>query len=379
MKRQIALCLALAMAAASTPVDAQLRGILKKKAGEVIGGTKPESPPPATPAPTPTTTPATTAGTAVPEAPAPARSADRAATPSAAKTAVSPLDVSELPVRASAVEVLRGRMRLRPNGDWEQLPAIHPAAAAAAYALGDAAQVALVETVGAALKTLVMSPAFLAEHDKQMKSEYQATDHGLKGIVGMEDAMRKNDLKAVEAIQARMVAAMLVEQAEKMDPAQLKMVFDQQLADWKKSAADPKRGGQAKLKKLLAAAQPLEALAPTDEKFKRGYAVVMSIDQDGPDNADTLYAMHKRATDENEQVAWDEHNLKGQLKRQLTTFVAVASKVNFNAPTVEKNKRTLFVNPADEKQGALWKACFRAGEAPTTAALKLARAWLAEL
>ena len=105
----------------------------------------------------------------------------------------------------------------------------------------------------------------------------------------------------------------------------------------------------------------------------------MSIDQDGPDNADTLYAMAKRATEEKEQLAWDEHNLNGQLKRQLTTFVAVASKVNFNAPTVEKNKKTLFVNPADEKQGALWKACFRAGEAPTAAALKLARAWLAEL
>jgi len=260
-----------------------------------------------------------------------------------------------------------------------QLPGIHPSAVAAAYALGDAAQVALVETVGAALKTLVMSPAFIAEHDKQMKSEYQAVDHGLKGIITLEDAMKKNDLKAVEAIQARMVASILVEQAQKTAPAQLKMAFDLQLADWKKNAADPKRGGQAKLKKLLAAAQPLEALAPTDEKFKRGYAVVMSIDQGGPDNADTLYALHKQATDEKEQLAWDEHNLNGQLKRQLTTFVAVASKVNFNAPTVEKNKKTLFVNPADEKQGALWKACFRAGEAPTAAALKLARAWLAEL
>ena len=205
---------------------------------------------------------------------------------------MSPLEVSELPVRYSAEQVLRGRIDLRPNGDWTELPRIHPAAVAAAYALGDAAQVALVDTVGAALKTLVMSPAFLAEHDKHMKSEYQAADHGLKGIVGLEDALKKNDLKALEAIQARMVAQMLRGAASQtMDPAQLKREFDRQLVEWKKNAADPKRGGQAKLKKLLASAQPLEGLAPTDEKFKRGYAVVMSIDQDGPDNADTLYAM----------------------------------------------------------------------------------------
>jgi len=115
MKRQIALCLALAMIAASAPVDAQLPGILKKKAGEVIGGKKPDAPPPAapTPAPAPTPTPAPTAGTAAPEAaaPTPARTA-------AEKTAVSPLEVSELPVRDSAVQVLRGRVRVRPTGDW---------------------------------------------------------------------------------------------------------------------------------------------------------------------------------------------------------------------------------------------------------------------
>lgn len=375
MKRQIALYLALAMVAASTPVDAQLRGILKKKAGEVIGGKKPEAPPPAAPAPTPT------AVAAAPDAPAPAptRSAEGAAAPSAAKTAGSPLEVSELPVRSSAVAVLRGRIDLRPNGDWAQLPAIHPAAVAAAYALGNAAQVALVETVGAAVKTLVMSPAFLAEHDAQIKSEYKAVDHGLKGVVGMEAAMKKNDFKAVEAIQARMVAALLVDRVQFMSAEQLKMESGMQLAEWKKNGVDPKRSDHAKLQKMLATMQPLEALSPTDEKFKRGYLVALSIDHDGSANADTIYAMAQRATQENEQAAYDEHNLKGQLKQQLTTFVTVASKVNFKASTVEKNKRTLFVNPADEQQGALWKACFRAGEGPTAAALKLARAWLAEL
>ena len=374
MKRQIVLILTLAALVASTSVEAQLRGILKKKAGEVITGKKPDAPPPAAPAPTPepSTTPATPATV-------PAKSGEPPAAPAAVKAARSPLEISELPVRDSAVQVLRGRIDLRPNGDWTQLPGIHPSAVAAAYALGDAAQVALVETVGAALKALVMSPAFAAEHDKQMKTEFGAADHGLKGVVGMEAAMKKNDFKAVEVIQARMVSKMLVDRVQTMPPAQLKTEFDMQLAEWKKNAADPKRSNRAREQKLVATAQPIEGLAPTDDKFKRGYVVLLSIDQDGPENADTIYAMHKRATEENEQAAWDEHNLKGQLKQQLTTFIAVASKVNFKAATVEKNKRTLFVNPADEKQGALWKACFRAGEAPTAAALKLARAWLAEL
>ncbi|MEP6783041.1 MAG: hypothetical protein ABI983_05180 [Acidobacteriota bacterium] len=71
--------------------------------------------------------------------------------------------------------------------------------------------------------------------------------------------------------------------------------------------------------------------------------------------------------------------MKGQLQQQQTNFVAIASTVKFNAPTAEKNKRTIFVNAADEKQGAIWKACFRASQPSTAAAVKLARAWLTEL
>lgn len=377
MTRHMGLGLALAMVliSASTPVDAQLRGLLKKKAGEVIGGKPAE--PPAAPAPAPAPAPGTAAPAAA--APAPSPGADRAAAPAAEKTPVSPLEVEALPVRQSANQVLRGGLNERPNGEWEQLPFIPPAAVAAAYALGESAQVALVDTVGAALKTLVMSATFQAEHDKYIKSEHQAVDHGLKGVVGLEEAMKKNDMKAFEAIQLREIVAMGVDRVRDVPPEQLKKEFTQELARWKTRAANPKARDQAKFQKLVERAEPLDALAPADEKFVRGYAVLKSIDNDGPDTEEAVFAIHQRVTQEKEQLAFDKHNLKGQLKRQLTTFVAVASKVNFSAPTVEKNGRTLFVNAADEKQGALWKACFRAGEAPTAAALKLARAWLTEL
>lgn len=382
MKRQMVLGLALAMALASS-VDAQIGGLIRKKAGEVVGGKKTAPAPTATPTPTPEPAP-TAPATAKPEgtAPAPA-AATPAATPAPAKStskaAVSPLETSELPVQGAAIQVVRGRLNPRSNGDWDQLPFIPPAAVAAAYALGDAAQVTLVETVGAALKTLVMSPAFIAEHDKYIKGEHQGVDHGLKNVFNLEDALKKNDLKAVEAYQARQMAAMAVDQVRAYPPDMLKSEFTQELAKWKANAANPKNSERAKYQKIVAVAQPIEALPGNDQKFVRGYAVMKSIDVGGPETEAALFALHERIGQEKEQAAYDSHNLKTQLKQQLTTFVAVASKVNFKAPTVEKNGKTIFVNAADERQGAMWKACFRAGEAPTAAALKFARAWLAEL
>lgn len=368
MKRQIALALALALVATAAPADAQLRGLIRKKAGEIVGGKKPE------PAPA---SPATADATPAPDVADPAPATPAAA--SGGRAAASPLETSELPVRQSSYQVLRGGINARDNGDWEQLPAIPPSAVAAAYGLGDAAKAALVDTVGAALKTLVMSPAFLDEHNEFIKREHQAADHGLKGVIGMEDALKKNDMKALQAIQAREVAAITVNQVRAMPAESRKAFFTQQLDDWKKYAANPQRSDRAKLQKMVGMAQAIESLPPNDEKFIRGFAVIMSIDSGGPDTEAALFALAERATKEKEQLAYDRFSLKSQLKQHLTTFVAIAPTVNFKAPTVERKGQTVFVNAADERQGALWKACFRAGEAPTAAALKLARAWLAEL
>ena len=374
MIRQLGLIVALALLTTSTVLDAQIGGLLKKKAGEVL--TKKPDPPPAT-APAPATKP----GAPAPATPAatPARTDAAPAAAAEKKAAVSPLDVSVLPLHQSAVAVLRGHDEPRANGDWNYLPSIPAAATAAAYALSESAQAAFVETVGAALKTLVMSAGFQAEHEASIKSEHQAVDHGLKGVIGFEEAMKKNDLKAIEAIQLRQVVAMGVEQVRIVPPEALKQSLTSEMADWNKRAADPKNSERAKYQKLVAKGKTLEPLPAKDEKFLMGYAVLKSIDNDGPDTEEAVLAIHRRVQDEKEQAAWDEHNLRGQLKRNLTAFVAVASKVNFKAPTVEKSGKTMFVNAADEKQGAMWKACFRAGEAPTAAALKLAKAWLLEL
>ena len=379
MRRHVGLILALAVLTASTALDAQVGGLLRKKAGEVLGK-KPEPAKPAPPAPAPGPATETAPATPAPAAsPTPAASGNREAAPAAPKKAVDPLDISALPLRQSADQVLRERVIPRSNGDWDQLPYIPGAATAAAYALDDSARATLVETVGSALKSLVMSAAYLADHAVFIKQEHQGVDHGLKGVVTMEEVVKKNDLKQLEAMQSRMMVAMAVDQVNIVPGDALKADLMENLPKWKQQAANPKNSERAKYQKMVAKAQSIETLAPSDEKFKRGYAVIKSIDEDGPDTEDAVYAIHARFKQEQEQAAYDAHSLKGQLKQQLTTFVAIASKVNFNAPTVQKNKKTTFVNPADEKQGAIWKACFRAGQPSTAAALKLAKAWLAEL
>ena len=195
MTRQMALGLVLAMAISSAAVDAQMGGLLKRKAGEIVGGKKPA----------PTTEPAPSA----PPDKAPATPATGGAKKGTSAKS-DPLAISDLPVSQSTTAFLRGET---------ELPFIPSTTVAAARVLGESAQVALVDTVGAAVKSLVMSPAFLAQHNEYIE----------------------------------------------------------------------------------------------------------------------------------------------------------------NDPTVEKAGKTVFVNAADEKRSALWKACFRAGAAPTAAGVKLAKAWLSEL
>ena len=76
---------------------------------------------------------------------------------------------------------------------------------------------------------------------------------------------------------------------------------------------------------------------------------------------------------------WDQHNLRGALKRVLTQVVAEAPTVDYAAKTVQKSGSEVFVNPAYEKKSVIWKAMFRAGKGPSAAGVEVARAWLKEL
>jgi hypothetical protein len=346
-------------------VHAQLGGLLKKKAGEALKG-KPPAPPP--------TESTKTTGSASAPKPAPAT-----ASKSEPKAPASPLDISDSDLTRKANQVLRELFPPQ-NGDWDELPYIGRSVVAAAKVLDEPARLAFVEKVGEAFKTLVMSDTFAKAYADSIKQEHDAVDHGITGLVSTEDLLKRRDMAAFEARTRGASAAALVDNMESQDAQSLQRTIAGELGSWTRRADDVKRKDRAKYQRMVRDAQALQALGTSDvQKLRRGVAVLYSMDQDGPDTEQALYALRDRATAESEQLAWDQYNLKTVLRKQLTAFVALVPTVDFAAATKEADGKVLFVNPAHEKKGQVWKACFRAGKPVSTRAMEMAQAWLKEL
>jgi hypothetical protein len=357
-------------------VHAQFGGLLKKKAAEALKG----KPVPPAPKPGPATV-----STSDPKAPAAASTSDPKAPATASasepKAPVSPLDISESDLTDRANQVMRD---LFPDpergGDWDRLPYLRQATVAAAKALDEPARLGFVEKVGGAFKTLVMSDAFAKAHADAIKKEHKAVDHGIKGLVSTEELLKRQDLAAFEARSDGESAAAIVESMEREDARTLQLLISQNLESWTRNAENVKRKDRPKYQKMVRDAQALQALGTSDvEKLRRGVAVLYSMDRDGPDTEQALYALRDRVQRESEQLAWDQHNLKTVLKQQLTAFVALVPTVDFAAATKDEEGMVRFVKPAYEKKGQVWKACFRAGKPVSMRALEMAQAWLKEL
>lgn len=288
------------------------------------------------------------------------------------------IDVTESSLRSQIERVTRQK------GDGLTLSILGPKQLAAARALSESMQVALMKELGAAARTIVMAPAFQAAHDAYIAEEYKAANHGLKVKRLDEDALQtaSPEAAAAEVMLAvqRQIAAVYVQMAMETQIADLKTMFDVTLADWTRDANRPKGADKAKYAKLVAGAHAIKDLSATEpDKFRRGYAVLLSTAADGPDTEDALFGAQARGKKEEEQLMWDQHNLRGALKRVLTQAVAEAPTVDFAAQTVEKDGVRTFVNPAYEKKSLTWKAMYRAGKAPAAAGVEIARAWLKEL
>ena len=357
-------------------VHAQFGGLLKKKAAEALKA----KPTPPAPKPGPGTT-----ATSDPNAPAAAATSDPKAAATASKsepkTPASPLDISESDLTSKANQVLR---ELFPDpdrgGDWEQLPYIGRSVVVAARALDEQARLAFVEKVGGAFKTLVMSDTFAKAHADSIKQEHDAVDHGITGLVSTEELLKRKDLTAFETRTKGQSAVAIVDNLESQDAKTLQVLISQNLDGWTRRADDVKRKDRAKFQRMVRDAQALQALGTSDvQKLRRGVAVLYSMDQGGPDTEEALYALRDRSVAESEQLAWDQYNLKTVLKQQLTAFVALVPTVDYAAATKEADGRVRFVNPAHEKKGQVWKACFRAGKAVSMSAMQMAQAWLKEL
>jgi hypothetical protein len=370
------LCVLVLLLTAPALVHAQLGGLLKKKAAEALKA----KPTPPAPKPGPATV-----STSDPKAPAAASTSEpkapAAASTSEPKAPASPLDISESDLTDRANQVMRD---LYPDpdagGDWDRLPYLRQATVAAAKALDEPARLAFVEKVGGAFKTLVMSDTFAKAHADTIRQEHKAVDHGITGLVSTEELLKRNDMAAFEARSKGESAAAIVDNMESQDAKTLQVLISQNLESWTRNAENVKRKDRAKYQKMVRDAQALQALGTSDvQKLRRGVAVLYSMDQGGPDTEQALYALRDRAKAESEQLAWDQYNLKTVLRKQLTAFVALVPTVDFAAATKDEEGMVRFVNPAYERKGQVWKACFRTGKTISVSAMEMAQAWLKEL
>ena len=269
----------------------------------------------------------------------------------------------------------------RQKGDGLMLSILPPKALVAAKALSEPMQVALMKELATAAKTIMMSPAFQSAHEAFIAKEYKAVNHGIK-VKTAEQSLAGLNTKAgaaeFELKMKRDMAAIYVQMAMQTKIPDLVMMLDEGIKDWTKQAAKPKPN--PKYAKLLKQAEAIKPLSVSDpDKFRRGYAVLRSTEADGLDTEAALFGAQASSAKDEEQLAWDEHNLRGALKRVLTQVVAEAPTVDYAAKTVQKSGSAVFVNPAYEKKSVVWKAMFRAGKGPATAGVEVARAWLKEL
>lgn len=371
MKSRIVLggAVAAVLLVASSGVDAQLGGLIKKKAAEAL---KPKPAPTETkPIPKPPPSPAAASTPATP-------GASTAAKPEAEKPG-DPLDVSNLNLNGNVNRYVQEEQPV-PEGEWNEMPYFGLATTTALRVLDDDGRVAFIEKTGPMIKAFVQSDAFGKEHAEFIRQRFDAADHGIKGVMGLEDFVKKKDYAGMEAFSNRQSLANIVESAEEQSAADIQRTLGYELESWRRSAQGTTGKSKAKYERFVRDGEALVALGTSDvTKLRRGYAVIRSIDSGGPDTADALYAVYAKAKQEKQQIAWDRHNLRSVLRQQLGAFVAVASTVDFAAETVEKDGREKFVKAAYEKKGAIWKACFRAGQPATTAATQFAQAWLKEL
>src|SRR4051794_1144070 len=269
----------------------------------------------------------------------------------------------------------------RQKGDGLSMPVLGQKQLAAAMALGVADQAALMKQLATAAKAIVMAPAFVAAHDAWIAKEYNAIDHGLKlTLTSDKPITTEAQADAFTKDLQRQAAAVYVQMTADAKIADLKMMFDESLKDWTTDAARAKGADKAKAAKLVSRAEAIKDLSTTaPDKFRRGYAVLLSTAADGPDTEAGVFGASASTKDEAEQAAWDKYNLRGAVKRVLTQAIAEAPSVDYAAQTTMKSSTRVFVNPAYEKKSPIWKAMYRAGKAPTAAGLEIARAWLKEL
>ena len=220
-------------------------------------------------------------------------------------------------------------------------------------------------------KRYVQTPAFEKLHAQWIKDRYDAVNHGIKVEPNAAVPADRN------AAMSEM-ASVMAESFQQVPPEALKLLIANDIDSLK---------ADAKNKPLLDRLRRVESLLKTDPAgAKKQYALTKAMQMSGQTNeADTqatLAAGAKAAAERKrleQQRSWNEHNLKADLRRRLTAFLAMAESVDFSAPTQRNAGKQVFTDPKLEGKSADWKLLYRLGKEPTQAAVDVAKQWLREL
>jgi len=260
-------------------------------------------------------------------------------------------------------------------GDIPGLYLFKPAVRQQLKAGSAAERVRLVREIGPIVKRVVSTPAFAKLHTEWIRQQFHAVDHGVKvgepGVPTGEPQM--NELMSQAVVQ-------MVDSFKSIPPDGLKMIFESDLKSWSR-ARDPKK------QRLYARAQQIQPLlASNPDEFRKQYGLLKSQELGGPETEaalDAARATGKKNAEaeqrEKEQRAYNEHNLRNQLRLRLAEFVKTARGVDYAAQTTSRNNRQVFVNPEYERKSDAWKKLYRIGREPAMAAAAFAEQWLKEL
>ena len=220
-------------------------------------------------------------------------------------------------------------------------------------------------------KKYVQAPGFEKTYNGWIAEHYRAVNHGIK----------VNTDAAAEDVNAAMseMASEMAKAFAQLDATGLRMLLTNDIDSIKDSQEDAD-------KKMLARYRRVEGLLKTNlPEARKQYAIVKSMQLSGA--ADEAQAQASMAAGEKaaaerkrmeEQRAWDEHNLKAELRRRLTEFVKMAESIDFTASTQRNAGKMVFVNPELERKPSQWKLLYRLGKEPTMAAVDVAKQWLRE-
>jgi hypothetical protein len=158
--------------------------------------------------------------------------------------------------------------------------------------------------------------------------------------------------------------------------------FQDERAELPQQINDETGEERAKLQAYLAKLNALVPLVTSNpQEFKAQYTLAKSASMGGPDTEAKLQAAMSGGEDKEkmrlEQTYWNKYNLDAILKKNLTQFIDQATRVDFQRPTQVKDGY-LYWGDGSEMSG-LDTLEITLGQAPTSAAIVFARAWLSEL